>query len=497
MRRRRATCPYSWPSVMNSCSAAISGRRWRSGWARLLSASPAPSGSMRWRRPASSSPTGRCSRSAAHIVGTRHAVLGVLLMVGIAAFTVPSPDFGPAVLAAPLWALALLHYWRALGERQRGAWFLLGARSRPAAARELCRADPARADDRVHARDLRRPSCAAQSRAMAWRRAASHRRLPARGVAQRRARTGAGRHRRQRGRCRPVLARHMADCALLATHLGLALLGALASGWPRGRHERAPEINRNPVEPFARLYVYFFALAPAVCAIAIAYASAQLGPLRRITPLVVLSGLAVVLAAGDQVLLYRERMVSSTWLGLLVAPPVLVVLGLAVLPWTLGTDVKIAQPTNTEGQLLRRYVPAPHRQTARVRHGRRAHRAAGCARRAEPAACLFRLGAAAQPMGHRGGGRRAGRRAGLAGRRQCRHGAAGAEDAVPRNGAGSAARVRALGARPIALDPGRLVDVAAAGDALALSRRAARTIGLRGRGTDGEAGGHGQAAKAR
>ena len=49
------------------------------------------------------------------IVGIRHAVLAVLLMVGIAAFSVPSPDFGPAILAAPLWALALLYYWRALG----------------------------------------------------------------------------------------------------------------------------------------------------------------------------------------------------------------------------------------------------------------------------------------------------------------------------------------------------------------------------------------------
>ena len=59
------------------------------------------------------------------IVGTRHAVLAVLLMVGIAAYTVPSPNFGPAVLAAPLWALALLHYWRAVGEGRRGYWFLL------------------------------------------------------------------------------------------------------------------------------------------------------------------------------------------------------------------------------------------------------------------------------------------------------------------------------------------------------------------------------------
>ena len=59
------------------------------------------------------------------IVGTRHAVLAVLLMVGIAAFTVPSPNFGPAIMAAPLWALALLHYWRAIGEGERGYWFLL------------------------------------------------------------------------------------------------------------------------------------------------------------------------------------------------------------------------------------------------------------------------------------------------------------------------------------------------------------------------------------
>src|SRR5215510_4754545 len=59
------------------------------------------------------------------IVGIRHAILAVLLMVGITAFTVPSPNFGPAILAAPLWALALLHYWRAVGEQRRGYWVVL------------------------------------------------------------------------------------------------------------------------------------------------------------------------------------------------------------------------------------------------------------------------------------------------------------------------------------------------------------------------------------
>ncbi|MGB7783777.1 MAG: glycosyltransferase family 39 protein, partial [Pseudolabrys sp.] len=59
------------------------------------------------------------------IVGTRHAILAILLMVGIAAFAVPSPNFGPAVLAAPLWALGLLFFWRSVGEGRRGYWFLL------------------------------------------------------------------------------------------------------------------------------------------------------------------------------------------------------------------------------------------------------------------------------------------------------------------------------------------------------------------------------------
>ncbi|MFL5002662.1 MAG: glycosyltransferase family 39 protein, partial [Xanthobacteraceae bacterium] len=60
------------------------------------------------------------------IVGLTHAALAVLLMVGISAFAVPSPDFGPAVLAMPLTALALLSYWRAVGEGHRGSWIALG-----------------------------------------------------------------------------------------------------------------------------------------------------------------------------------------------------------------------------------------------------------------------------------------------------------------------------------------------------------------------------------
>ena len=59
------------------------------------------------------------------VVGAQHAALAVLLMVGVAAFTVPTPDFGPVILTMPLWALILLHYWRAVGENRRGYWLVL------------------------------------------------------------------------------------------------------------------------------------------------------------------------------------------------------------------------------------------------------------------------------------------------------------------------------------------------------------------------------------
>jgi 4-amino-4-deoxy-L-arabinose transferase-like glycosyltransferase len=283
------------------------------------------------------------------IIGTRHAVLAVLLMVGIAAFTVPSPNFGPAILAAPLWALALLFYWRAVGEGRRGYWFLLALdlgllllasyvglilltlivvfTPLTARGRKAC----------LHPEPWIAVLlfCVVVFPHALW--LISGRSLVIEGIDESVAAVGR-------------LSPGMWLClALVLTHLGLALLVTLTSGWPRHPRERAPEIDRNPVEPFARTFVFVFALAPALMAIAVAFASGRLGPLDSVAPLVVLSGLAVVIAAGDKVLLYRERLVSTAWLGLLVAPPVLVPLAIAIFPWTFGTDLRIAQPANAEG----------------------------------------------------------------------------------------------------------------------------------------------------
>src|SRR5271155_5084509 len=61
------------------------------------------------------------------IVGPAHAAMAVLLMVGISLLTVPSPDFGPPILAMALWAVVLWQYWQAVMERHRRSWYALGA----------------------------------------------------------------------------------------------------------------------------------------------------------------------------------------------------------------------------------------------------------------------------------------------------------------------------------------------------------------------------------
>lgn len=294
------------------------------------------------------------------VAGTRHAVLGILLMAGIAAYTVPSPDFGPAVLAIPFWALALMHYWRALGEGRRGNWFLLGVDLGLLLLTHYAGAvlllllivfTPLTARGRA-ALKYPEPWVALMLLAVvifphaAW----LYQSWP---LVVATLQESAGR----------TSVAWLAG-ALVAVHLGLLLLAFLASGFPRRRNERAPEIDRPPVDKTAKAFVYFFTLAPAILVIALVIVGervpqasilASLGSLKTwstLAPLVLLSGLAVVIAAGNRVLIYREGLVSSSWLVLLVAPPLLVVASLFVVPWTFARDNRLAQPAAAEAQFF-------------------------------------------------------------------------------------------------------------------------------------------------
>ena len=97
-------------------STAISARRSLTGSRRSLFAPPDCSASMRSPQICVVATYWCVFALGRAIVGATHAAMAVLLMVGIFVFTVPTPNFGPPILAMALWAAALLFYWRAVAQ---------------------------------------------------------------------------------------------------------------------------------------------------------------------------------------------------------------------------------------------------------------------------------------------------------------------------------------------------------------------------------------------
>ena len=107
-----------------------------------------------------------------------------------------------------------------------------------------------------------------------------------------------------------------------------------------------------PAERFAKIFVYYFALAPAFVATLLAVLTGQSGPVGGSAPLVVFSGLAVIIVAGDMIRLYRQRISALVWLGLLIVPPAVIVAATVTLPWTAAVDLEVSKPANAMGQFF-------------------------------------------------------------------------------------------------------------------------------------------------
>lgn len=304
------------------------------------------------------------------IVGAHHAALAVLLMVGISAFAVSTPDFGPVILTMALWSLILLHFWRAVGEGRRGYWValaveigllllstyaglllvallvvftLLNKRARAT----LGSTDPwfagivalivmfphllwlIETGDGVVATlsRLRTPESVADNFS-AW-------------------------------------LKQMA--VIVAAHTGLIVMVGLVVGWPWTKREPSPIIVRSPVDPFARQFVYFFAIMPALTATFAAVLLGWVGPAGGVAPLVILTGLAVIVAAGDKIEFAHQNVVISAWFGLLLVPPAMAVVALLTLPWV-GVEMSINQPADQIAQFFadsfQRRIGAPLRIVA-------------------------------------------------------------------------------------------------------------------------------------
>ena len=296
------------------------------------------------------------------VLGASHAAIAVLLMVGIALFTVPSPDFGPPVLTMALWALVLLHYWRVVGEGQRRSWYVLGAAAAlllmtSTAALFLLGALVVFIAMTAHGRKvLEAPEPWIVGIVLAvflllhviWLQGL----VPQGdgldgGAAVLRPLLERLREAQSASLNMSVWLRLLA--ALVLAHAGLAILLVLAAGWPRVSLPPAPPIARLQANPHAALFIKVFALVPALLATIAAVLLGQRLPIGGAAPLVILSGLAVVLAAGDSIALYHQRVLGFAWSGLLVVPALFVPLLIVVLPWAIGTDLKIAEPANAMG----------------------------------------------------------------------------------------------------------------------------------------------------
>jgi Dolichyl-phosphate-mannose-protein mannosyltransferase len=280
------------------------------------------------------------------IVGAQQAAIAVLLMVGISTFTVATPEFGPLILTMPLWAMTLLHYWMVVEEKRSGYAIALAievglillttyAGTVLVGLLILFTCASARTRPMLRAYTLWPAAIVAVVLAVPnlyWVVTTNDEFLGA-----------LGRLRAADSVTGNFTAWLRQLILLVGAHAGLIVLVGIVVGMPWARSELAPVIVRRPVAPFARQFVFFFAVVPALMATVAGVVAGSPGPVGGIAPLVVLSGLAVVIAAGDAIALSHQRGVIATWFGLLFIPPTLAVLALVTLPW-FGVDLAVNQP---------------------------------------------------------------------------------------------------------------------------------------------------------
>jgi hypothetical protein len=278
------------------------------------------------------------------IVGGQQAVLAVLLTMTVTAFSSPGVEFGPLVLARPLWALLLLHSWQLIGQGRRNAWFawsieagLLLLTTPAAIGLLLLIAGFALATPRGRRTLMSFDALFALLVIVVlvlpyliWLIRADTLMLPPwPDIAE------------LRGR-----ALHWGALlgGLLLAISGVVLLAVLNSGRFGRKAEEAPIIYRPPVDRLARDYIYFFAIAPALAGSLIA----GLFNLDRVAGgagiALMMSGLAVIVASGDLIQLRRQRVLRTVWAAALVAPALLVVVATIFLPWTGSNELTTSLP---------------------------------------------------------------------------------------------------------------------------------------------------------
>jgi hypothetical protein len=286
------------------------------------------------------------------VVGSQQAVLAVLLTMTVVAFDWSSGEFGPLVLARPLWALLLLDTWLLVGQNRRNVWFawsieagLLLLTTSAAIGLLLLVVGFMVATERGRRTLLSfDPLFALLAIAvlalpyLIW--------LVRAGVLGMPALPPVGEL-----SARALHWTWLLGGLLLAMSAILILVLLNLRLFTR-TPEEAPIIYRPPVDPLARTFVYCFAIAPALAGSLIS----GLFNLDRVVGgsgiALLMSGLAVIIATGDLVHLRRQRLLRSIWVIAIVAPAFAAVATTLFLPWTGGSEVATSLPARSIAQFF-------------------------------------------------------------------------------------------------------------------------------------------------
>jgi hypothetical protein len=137
---------------------------------------------------------------------------------------------------------------------------------------------------------------------------------------------------------------------LVLAMAGIVLLVILNSRFVSGLDNRKPEdapvIFRPPVDPLARQFVYFLALAPALAGSLVAVLFGTDHVAGGAAVVLTMSGLAIVVFSGDLIHLRRQRVLRMAWLAAVVAPALAVVATIVVQPWFASTEVVTSMPAS-------------------------------------------------------------------------------------------------------------------------------------------------------
>ena len=286
------------------------------------------------------------------VVGGQQAALAVLLTMTIAVFAARGLEFGPLILARPIWALLLLHSWQLIGQGRRNVWFawsieagllllttpaaigllllLVGFALATVEGRRTLRSfDPLFALLVTVVLALPYLIWVIRAGAVVVPQFPAFAELTAR-------------------------AQHWGWLlvGLLGAMSALIALVILNSGWLSRTPEDSPIIYRPPVEPLARNFVYSFAVAPALAGSLIAGLFDLESVVGGAGIALMLSGLAAVVATGDLVHLRRQRLLRTIWAFAIALPALGVVFTTLFLPWTGGSEVATSLPARDIARFL-------------------------------------------------------------------------------------------------------------------------------------------------